>query len=93
MTQTIVRWFLAIVLVSLPLSYLLWQWRYADHKELSNLSFDAFNERVSNADAPVFWAYAIYLLALTTVVVCAVALIAAGLGRVFPSPKKPASKD
>jgi ABC-type phosphate transport system permease subunit len=91
--QTIVRWLIAIVLVSIPLSYLLWQWRYAEHKELSGLSFESFNEWVSSADAPQFWPYAIWILIVTTGVVCAISLIVLGLKAVFPTPPKKPTED
>lgn len=85
--QTLVRWFLGIVLVSIPLSYLLWQWRYSEHKELAGLSYEAFNERVSGSNPPDFWTYALYVTILLLIVVALVGLLAGVLKAIFPSPK------
>lgn len=85
--QVIVRWLIAIVLVSIPVSYIFWQWRYSEHKELQGLSPEAFTTEIAEGAPPAYWPYAVYLMIVTAVVVTAVALIAGGLRVVFPPPK------
>ena len=86
--QTLVRWLIAIIIVALPLSYLLWQWRFAEHKELAALSYEAFDARLSGSDGPVYWPYGLYVLALVIIVVSLVGLIAAALRLVFPGERR-----
>jgi hypothetical protein len=77
---------LGILLVSVPLSYVLWQWRYSEHKELAGLSYEAFNERISGSNPPDFWTYALYVTLLVLIVVALVGLVAGVLRVIFPNP-------
>ena len=78
------RWAISTVLVTLPASYIFWQWRYEEHQVLGGLSYEAFNERFVEGPAGAFWTYFLYALAAILCINAATAVLAAGIGRVFP---------
>ncbi|MHC5025739.1 MAG: hypothetical protein ACYTGR_03135 [Planctomycetota bacterium] len=80
----LVRWFVSIVLVSLPTSYLFWQWRFNEQKVLKGYSYDSFNEMISKQEDPALWTYAIYTVAVITALVTLVGIVASIAGRLFP---------
>ena len=87
------RWSISTVLVTLPVSYIFWQWRYEDHKILGELSYEAFNERFVDAPPGAFWTYFLYVLAAILCINLAIAVLAAGIERVFPDESVRLPKD
>ncbi|MEQ9455525.1 MAG: hypothetical protein RLN76_13150 [Phycisphaeraceae bacterium] len=85
--QFTARWLIAVTLVAVPLSYILWQWRHAEHKELASFSYEAFSQRMTDTTEPVYWPYGIWVIGLVAIVVLTVNLVARGLKTVFPNPK------
>jgi len=78
------RWAISALLVTLPVTYLFWQWRHEEHQVLEGLSYEAFNARIAKDSPAAFWTYFVYVLAAITIVNVATAALAWVLGRVFP---------
>ena len=78
------RWSISTVLVTLPASYIFWQWRYEEHQVLGELSYEAFHKRIVEAPAGAFWTYFLYALTAILCINVAIIVLAAGIGRVFP---------
>lgn len=82
--RKLLRWAIAALLVTIPATYLLWQWRFEEHKVLGRLSYEAFHERVASNSAESYWTYFLYALGVIGSVNALTALVAWGIGRVFP---------
>ncbi|MDA3962302.1 MAG: hypothetical protein PF961_16055 [Planctomycetota bacterium] len=82
--QTLTRWALAALVVALPMSYLFWNWRFTEHAQLRGLSYEAFQARLTDSEAPSYPPYALYFILVVILTVLAVNVIATGLGKIFP---------
>lgn len=76
---------LATVLVIVPGSYVLWQWRHVDEPFLEDLSYEGVDETLSSANDPAFWTYALWVLGVFAVFTLAVKLVDWLLEKVFPA--------
>jgi hypothetical protein len=78
------RWTISSLLVTLPVAYLFWNWRYEEHPVLEAISYEALNERFTEGDPAPFWTYVLYFLLAILVINTATAVVAGILGRIFP---------
>ena len=82
------RWVLAILIVTIPASYLLWSWRFSDNPVLSAFSYEAFNERLSEAREPAFWTYCPWVILILLVLNVAILLVAKLLERMLTDTRR-----
>ena len=82
--RMILRWAISFLLVTLVASYLFWQWRFGEYQVLKELSYDAFHDNFAEDTPAAYWTYALYVILAVACINATAALLAWGLGRVFP---------
>lgn len=79
------RYGLSLLIVTVPCSYLLWQWQHLDEPVLEGLSYKSIDAQLSSNNNPVFWTYAIWILVVFGAMSYAVKLVDWLLARLFPN--------
>lgn len=78
------RWFLSTLLVGVPIAYVFWTWRFAEHPVLPALSYQTVNASLGSNPQPVFWTYALWALTALLCINTLTLIVAWLLGKVYP---------
>lgn len=83
--KQLLRYALAVLLVVIPASYVLFEGRYAHDPIAEGLSYQSVNEQLSSTKDPAFWTFAIWVVAVFIVLTLGVKLVDWLLLKVFPN--------